>query len=89
MSDQLTTYVCEVCDKAERLTEEDAFNAGWDYPPFMGAWGVVSPRTCGECSIIHTVWFALMVDRLQPGDLTVKHIGTIARILAEKEEHGD
>ena len=30
-------HICEVCGKTEILTSEESFNAGWDYPPRMGA----------------------------------------------------
>ncbi len=26
-------YVCESCGKTEIMTPEEAFEAGWDYPP--------------------------------------------------------
>ncbi len=26
-------YVCESCGKTEVMTPEEAFEAGWDYPP--------------------------------------------------------
>ena len=34
-------HVCEVCGTEETLTEEEAFEKGWDYPPRMGTFGVV------------------------------------------------
>lgn len=44
MSDPLYRHVCEVCGKTEDLTSEQGFEQGWDYPPRMGIFGVVSPR---------------------------------------------
>lgn len=75
------TYLCEVCGKEEKLTEKAAFDAGWDYPPFMGEWGVISPRTCGNCRIVHTAWFHIIAHG---GDaLPENHLKTIERILCE------
>lgn len=47
---------CEVCGRTELLTSEEAYRAGWDFPPKFGAWGVVSPRTCNTCPNERTVW---------------------------------
>lgn len=85
----MPTYICEVCDKTEDLTPEDAYQQGWDYPPFIGTFGVVSPRTCGDCGIEHTAWWALVRGTL-PRDLNEKHKATVRRILEETEnEHGE
>ena len=78
-------HVCENCSKTEKLTPEEAFNAGWDYPPRMGAFGVVSPRTCGSCTINDTLWWALMVDKVSADDLDDKQKATLERILGEPE----
>lgn len=42
-------HSCEGCGTTELLTAEQAFQAGWDFPPRSGAWGVVRPRTCSKC----------------------------------------
>ena len=76
-------YVCEVCGKTAVLTEEEAFQQGWDYPPFMGEYGVISARTCPNCTINETVRWALMVDHKQYAELTEKQKETIERILNE------
>ncbi len=52
-------HVCEVCGKRETLTAAEAFRAGWDYPPRMGGFGLIGPRTCGECQMKDTVWWAM------------------------------
>lgn len=57
--EQKLIHICEVCGKAKIMTPEQAFNEGWDYPPRMGAFGVVSPRTCGNCGMVDTLWWAL------------------------------
>lgn len=78
-------HVCEVCGKNEILNSADAFSAGWDYPPRMGAFGVVSPRTCGGCTINDTVWWALAVDKISVDDLDEKQKATLERIINEPE----
>ena len=50
-------HYCEVCGKKEYLTAEEAFHNGWDYPPNMGMFGVLSPRTCGNCAMQKTLWW--------------------------------
>jgi hypothetical protein len=73
-------HICEVCDKTEMLNTRQAQNAGWDYPPFIGVWGVISPRTCGDCPMTETAWWALQTG----AELTEKHKVTIERIQEEK-----
>ena len=43
--DGLLLHICEVCGRTEVLTPQEAFDKGWDYPPMMGSFGDVSPRT--------------------------------------------
>lgn len=43
MHPQKYKHICEVCGRCEILTPEEAFQAGWDYPPRMGFFGVLSP----------------------------------------------
>ena len=74
-------YECEGCGLKETLTERDAFDKGWDYPPFMGEWGVVSPRTCGNCGIDCTAYWQLITHQGEP--LPEKHLNTVLRIQRE------
>ena len=53
--DKKLIHICEVCGKTEILTPEEAFNEDWDYPQRMGGFGIVGPRTCGDCPIYRTV----------------------------------
>lgn len=76
-------HTCEVCGKQEMLTSQESYEQGWDYPPNMGAWTIISPRTCGECSINETVWWALTVDRTPYDKLTPEQQETVQHILAE------
>ena len=76
-------HICEVCGREEILDSEDAFERGWDYPPKMGEFGVLSPRTCPNCNITDTVWWKLqnnLVDKI-----TEKDLETIDRIIKEPE----
>jgi len=76
-------HICEVCGKTESLTPAQAYDAGWDYPPQMGEWGVVSPRTCQRCGMDATVWWALTTDKKTVSDLTPEQLATVARIRDE------
>ena len=76
-------HICEVCGKKDILTPEEAFNEGWDYPPRMGAFGVVSPRTCGNCAINFTVWWALVCEKKGINELSEMQKETIKRIQQE------
>ncbi len=76
---------CEACGKEETLTSEQGYEAGWDFPPRIGQPGVISQRTCGNCTIDKTAWFALMKGT-KPEDLPQHHLDTISRILKETEK---
>ncbi len=77
-------YVCEVCGRVEILTQDEAYQTGWDYPPFMGKYGVVSPRTCSDCPITENAWMALMTNK-KYDELTERQKETIQRILGEPD----
>ena len=76
-------HVCEVCGKEEILTPEEAFEQGWDYPPNMGMFGVLSPRTCGDCVITDTIWWKLIQEHIKPGELSDKDKISLKRIMSE------
>jgi hypothetical protein len=76
-------HICEVCGTEETLTDEQGYQKGWDYPPRMGAFGVISPRTCPSCVINRTLWWALTVDHLEVDMLTGHQKETLRRILGE------
>ena len=76
-------HICEVCGKTELLSAEEAFSAGWDYPPRMGHFGVISPRTCGNCLMKDTVYWKVAVDGIAIGDLSDSELNIISRILNE------
>lgn len=74
--------ICEVCGKEQIYDNlEDAYNDGWDYPPYIGEFGILSPRTCPDCDITRTVWYKFQSsDRINIHDLKV-----IERIKNEPE----
>jgi hypothetical protein len=76
-------HVCEVCGVDQILNTDVAYGAGWDYPPGMGAFGVIGPRTCGHCAVNQTAWWAITVEGYTIDMLTPRQKATIARILAE------
>ena len=74
---------CETCGREEVLTSQDAFDAGWDFPPKMGTYGVISPRTCPNCPMTSTVWWAISIDKRSMDDLTPRQLKVLGRILEE------
>lgn len=83
MDEERFEHWCEACGTTAMLTSEEAFEVGWDFPPRMGAWGVVSPRTCGDCGIEQTLWWALTVEKKSIDDCTPHQRQVLARILNE------
>lgn len=80
-------HECEVCGLRLLLTPEIAYQGGWDYPPRMGGWGVVSPRTCGGCGVESTVWWQLAVEKKTVHELTDEQYATALRIINEKDPY--
>ena len=78
-------HICEVCGKTEIMTPEEAFNKGWDYPPRMGSYGIVGPRTCGDCPINLTAWWALVSEKKSVSELSQQQKETIKWIQGEPE----
>jgi hypothetical protein len=80
---------CEVCGLELLLTPEIAYSLGWDFPPKMGTFGVISPRTCGACGVEGTAWFALAVHKQSMEEISEKHYATVLRIVkGESREAG-
>ncbi|WP_257821618.1 hypothetical protein [Salipaludibacillus agaradhaerens] len=80
--------ICENCDKKKTYDWNEqglkqAFDEGWDYPPFMYEYAVVSPRTCGECSVLGTVWWELEACGTPVEKLNEDQKETLQRILNE------
>lgn len=76
-------HICEVCGKEELLTSEEAFNEGWDYPPNIGSFGIIGPRTCPNCRLDDTLWFELTMKRTPVEELSERHKKTLSRIVRE------
>lgn len=75
---------CEVCGLELLLTPEIAYTLGWDFPPKMGEFGVISPRTCGACGVEGTVWFAMAVKKMTVDGLSDEQYAKALRIVGEK-----
>ena len=82
-------HYCEVCGKKEFITAETAYNAGWDYPPNIGCFGLLGPRKCGDCSLEDTLFWKVHTNGSLPivmeGTLTSEELVTWRRIKAEPE----
>lgn len=73
-------HICDACGKTELLSSADAFEQGWDFPGVAGIYkdmpnygfGILSPRTCGDCMITKSLyWKAMKGEKLTEGDLLV------------------
>lgn len=80
-------YICENCGKIGLYhNAEEGFNEGWDYPPKMGKYGILGPRTCGKCLINTTLYWAIITGEIQSDDdMTTEQQLTMLRILGEPE----
>lgn len=82
-------HYCEVCKKKEFITAEEAYNDGWDYPPEMGSFGVISPRACGSCLLTDTLYWKIQAQQSIPlvieANLTDDEKITLKRIQNEPE----
>lgn len=84
-------HYCEVCGKKEYITAKDAFDNGWDYPPHMGTFGFLGPRTCGGCLLKDTLYWRVATEKKVPipvvvdGMLTPEERITWQRIKDEPE----
>ena len=81
-------HYCEVCGAKVFCTAQDAFDAGWDYPPQLGRFGLLGPRTCGECDITNTLYWKVQQQTLPivvESTLTEEELKTWKRIKKEPE----
>ena len=81
----LLRHICEVCGKEELLTANEAYAQGWDYPPKMAHYGVLSPRTCGSCPITGTAWWAVVCEGKDLESLSISQKKTVRRIVDEPQ----
>lgn len=94
---EVTTYICENCGATAELTQQAAFNDGWDYPGIMFSWNVLQPHTCGDCGIDTTLWWQMIQNPPADGEqrpieefiatLDQRHQDTWARIQQEMKDH--
>jgi hypothetical protein len=84
VKDTAFIHWCEVCGLELLLTPEIAYSLGWDFPPKMGEFGVISPRTCGACGVEGTVWWDLAVNKKTVEELTDAQYVKALRIVKEK-----
>lgn len=82
-------HYCEVCGKKEFITAQDAFDSGWDYPPNIGHFGLLSPRTCGDCLMTDTLFWKINqgggIPFVIESTLTPEELVTWHRIKGEPE----
>lgn len=82
-------HYCEVCGKKEFITAQEAFKTGWDYPPDMGVFGLLGPRTCGGCLLKDTLFWKINTGGGLPlvieSELSPEELVTWRRIKAEPE----
>lgn len=74
---------CEACGKTEVMTSGEAYRKGWDFPPRMGQWGVISLRTCPTCPMNRPVGWAVALDGYDAKHLSPEQRVIAARIVAE------
>lgn len=82
-------HYCEVCGKKEYITAKEAFDNGWDYPPDLGNFGLLSPRTCVNCLLKDTLYAKITFGGGLPivceDDLAPEELITWRRIRGEPE----
>ena len=87
MSKYKLRYICESCGKIGLYHNADeGFNDGWDYPPKIGSYRVIGPRTCEKCLIDTTLYWAIITGEVKSiNDMTTRQKATLIRILGEPE----
>lgn len=82
-------HYCEVCGKKDYMTADEAHEAGWDYPPKIGIFGLLGPRTCGNCLLKDTLYAKINAPGRIPivleSQLNEKELITWRRIKKEPE----
>ena len=81
-------HYCEVCGTKVFCTAQEAYDAGWNYPPQIGHFKLLGPRNCGKCSITDTLFlkvqkqkFPIVIEKT----LTEEELKTWNRIKNEPE----
>lgn len=81
-------HYCEVCGRKEFITAQDAFDNGWDYPPNIGHFGLLGPRTCGNCFTKDTLFWRVNAGKVPivvESALSPEELVTWKRIRGEPE----
>lgn len=81
-------HYCESCGAKIYCTSQEAYDEGWDYPPRIGTFGVLGPRTCGNCCMINTLYLKVMRQKIPiiiKSNLTENELRTWQRIKNEPE----
>lgn len=69
-------HYCEVCGKDEYITAQEAFDRGWDYPPHIGKFGLLGPRTCGTCLLEDTLYWRVNTEKKVPIPVVIERLLT-------------
>lgn len=89
MKERKFWHYCEVCGKKEFVTAKEAFDDGWDYPPNIGQFGMLGPRTCGDCLMKDTLFWKINTSGRFPvvleNELSLEEQVTWRRIKGEPE----
>lgn len=89
MKERRFCHCCEVCGKTAWITAREALDSGWNYPPHMGKFGLLGPRTCGSCRLTDTLFWKVHTSGGLPifceGDLSPHERATWCRIKGEPE----
>ena len=81
-------HYCEVCGAKIYCTAQEAFDAGWDYPPHIGMFGLLGPRKCGKCDLTDTLFWKIQQEGIPviiKKNLTTDELVTWKRIKGEPE----
>ena len=74
MKKEMYRYICENCGRIGIYENpKQAFKEGWDYPPSMYHYKMISPRTCPNCGIETTLFWAISTAEVKKfEDMSVK-----------------
>ncbi len=81
-------HYCEICGSKVYITSQEAFDQGWDYPPTVGSFGQLFPRTCGKCALADSLYIKVMKQKIpivSEETLTSEELKTWKRIKSEPE----
>lgn len=82
-------HYCEVCGKKKFITAKEAFDSGWDYPPQMGYFGLLGPRTCGGCLLKDTLYWRVNTEKKVSLPIVVEEMLTPEELVTWKRIKGE